>query len=256
MYGYIYLTTNLINNKKYIGRKISSKFLENKYLGSGIGLKRAVKKYGKENFSVKLIEECDDYDSLVEREIYWIKYYDAVKSDEFYNESHGGYKEGFVPGENNIAKTQRAREINSKAHKGKSMPIEIREKISKTLKGHPGYWKGKKGTFSPETLKRMSILKTIFNKTKGKEIYKKISESAKGNKMMNKNNVYKRVHPHEFDKYLNDGWVFGGVPRTKNLPTNKKGIHKGNMYILVPKEKLDEYIKDGWALGKPNKENN
>ena len=117
MYGYIYLTTNLINNKKYIGRKISSKFLENKYLGSGIGLKRAVKKYGKENFSVKLIEECDNYDSLVERETYWIKYYDAVKSDEFYNESYGGYKEGFVPGENNIAKKQRAREINSKAHK-------------------------------------------------------------------------------------------------------------------------------------------
>ena len=34
MYGYIYETTNLINGKKYIGKKASTKFLED-YYGSG-----------------------------------------------------------------------------------------------------------------------------------------------------------------------------------------------------------------------------
>ena len=38
MYGYIYKTTNLITKKFYIGKRVSSKFLGNKYLGSGVRL--------------------------------------------------------------------------------------------------------------------------------------------------------------------------------------------------------------------------
>ena len=52
MIGYVYLTTNLINNKKYIGRRTSEVFLDTKYLGSGIHLLNAVKKYGKENYEL------------------------------------------------------------------------------------------------------------------------------------------------------------------------------------------------------------
>lgn len=36
MYGYIYLTTNLINGKKYIGQHASPKFEPDKYIGSGV----------------------------------------------------------------------------------------------------------------------------------------------------------------------------------------------------------------------------
>lgn len=72
MVGYVYITTNLINNKKYIGRKVSKIFLENKYLGSGVHFQNAVKKYGSENFKVELIEACDTYDELVEKETYYI----------------------------------------------------------------------------------------------------------------------------------------------------------------------------------------
>lgn len=42
MFGYIYLTTNVINNKVYIGQKKSNKFLYNNYLGSGKLLKEAI----------------------------------------------------------------------------------------------------------------------------------------------------------------------------------------------------------------------
>ena len=51
MFGYIYKTTNLINGKIYVG-KHKGAFTE-KYLGSGVHLKRAVKIYGKECFSVE-----------------------------------------------------------------------------------------------------------------------------------------------------------------------------------------------------------
>ena len=49
MKGYIYLTTCLVNGKKYVGQSINLRNI-NTYLGSGIAFKCALKKYGKDNF--------------------------------------------------------------------------------------------------------------------------------------------------------------------------------------------------------------
>lgn len=91
MYGFVYITTNHINGKKYIGQKRYDKANKWKsYLGSGIHLKRAISKYGSENFSKEIIEDCKTKECLDEREKYWIEHYNAVKSDEFYNIASGG----------------------------------------------------------------------------------------------------------------------------------------------------------------------
>ena len=89
MYGYVYMTTNRVNGKRYIGKKVSKKFEPN-YLGSGTYLKNAISKYGSENFSVEVIEECSSRDILCQREMYWISYYNAAESPNFYNMSYGG----------------------------------------------------------------------------------------------------------------------------------------------------------------------
>ena len=135
MFGYIYLTTNLINGKKYIGRRKSEVFLGNRYLGSGIHLKRAVKKYGKENFSVEFIESADTFNDLVELERYYIRLSDAVNCDMYYNQSYGGETEGWDKGDGNIAKRPDIRKVNSEKHRGKKMPNDFGEKISEILKG-------------------------------------------------------------------------------------------------------------------------
>ena len=82
----VYLITNKINNKKYVG---ADKNNNPKYFGSGLKIKLALKKHGKENFNKEIIEECD-LNNLYKREKYWIKFYDAVVSNEFYNISEGG----------------------------------------------------------------------------------------------------------------------------------------------------------------------
>lgn len=92
MLGYIYLTTNIINNKKYIGQRRAfdcSPEIDD-YLGSGTILQRAIKLYGKENFTKEILEYCDSIDELNEAEKKWIAYYNAVLSDEFYNIASGG----------------------------------------------------------------------------------------------------------------------------------------------------------------------
>ena len=90
MYGYIYKTTNLINNKIYIGQKKSDKFLGESYLGSGKILKEAIEKYGENNFNVVLLESIDDVSFMDEREIYWIDYFKSTDPNIGYNLSEGG----------------------------------------------------------------------------------------------------------------------------------------------------------------------
>ena len=91
MYGFIYITTNNINGMKYIGQKQYDKNGKWKtYLGSGIYLKRAINKYGENNFTRKIIEECETKEKLDSREIYWISFYNAVNSEKFYNIANGG----------------------------------------------------------------------------------------------------------------------------------------------------------------------
>lgn len=96
MYGFIYITTNMVNNKKYIGqRKFYGKWQE--YLGSGTLIRRAIEKYGRNAFSRKCISVAETADELNEQEIYWIDNYAANYSDEYYNVSGGGWAGGMRP---------------------------------------------------------------------------------------------------------------------------------------------------------------
>ena len=96
----IYKITNKINNKAYIGQSID---IENRWrqhkLCSFIETKteynspihQAIRKYGLENFSFEVLEECEP-EQLNEREIYWIDYYQTfpVSSGKGYNQTIGG----------------------------------------------------------------------------------------------------------------------------------------------------------------------
>lgn len=67
MYHIVYLTTNLVNNKIYIG--IHSTYnLEDGYLGSSSNLKQAIKKYGINNFSRIIIHYCLSREELYQWE--------------------------------------------------------------------------------------------------------------------------------------------------------------------------------------------
>lgn len=59
----VYQTTNKLNNKIYIGVH-STKNINDGYLGSGTALKKAVKKYGKQNFK-RIILNFSLYQSII-----------------------------------------------------------------------------------------------------------------------------------------------------------------------------------------------
>ena len=84
----IYKTINLINNKFYIGKHQCST-LEDGYLGSGVALKEAITKYGKENFKREILFIFDnEVDmNLKEKELVTI---DLVNDPNCYNLTVGG----------------------------------------------------------------------------------------------------------------------------------------------------------------------
>lgn len=84
--AFIYKTTNLVNNKIYVGK---AKYNNPNYFGSGLKITSAIKKYGKHNFTKTILEECDD-EIVSEREIYWISYFRSTDDSIGYNISQGG----------------------------------------------------------------------------------------------------------------------------------------------------------------------
>ena len=79
--GYIYVITNLINSKKYVGKTtitIEERFNEHckdsqKERCEKRPLYDAFNKYGIENFKIEQLEYIEDDSKLSDREIYWIK---------------------------------------------------------------------------------------------------------------------------------------------------------------------------------------
>lgn len=83
MIGYVYLTTNLVNGMMYIGSHLGE--FTTRYLGSGPKLREDVNRYGRLNFEVQLLEECDTIEELHEAEKRHQLENDVVNSNMFYN---------------------------------------------------------------------------------------------------------------------------------------------------------------------------
>lgn len=97
--GYIYKIENMINHKAYVGqtkRSIIERWKEHLIDSEtkNYSLYRAIRKYGKNNFNLSLLEECDN-DKLDERERYWIKQLNSY-GETGYNMTEGG--QGFSKG--------------------------------------------------------------------------------------------------------------------------------------------------------------
>jgi hypothetical protein len=87
---YIYKVTNEINDKVYIGLStVKSKYNRKNYYGSGLLIKKALKKYGKENFRKEILFESDNIEELKEMEIQLIRESNELGEDS-YNIAEGG----------------------------------------------------------------------------------------------------------------------------------------------------------------------
>lgn len=106
----VYKTTNKVNGKIYIGVHKTTN-INDGYLGSGVFLKQAIEKYGRENFDREILHNCDTYEEVlqIESDIVDEKF---VSRNDTYNIALGG---GFGNlGESiNLKISQRRREAHA-----------------------------------------------------------------------------------------------------------------------------------------------
>lgn len=113
---YIYRITNKVNGKTYVGQHKYKKLNEN-YMGSGVHLRRAQKKYGMESFEKEIlvfnISKLEHVNLLEETFIAAER--EKVGRENCYNIANGG--EGFSG-----KRSEETRKRMSESHKGKQGP--------------------------------------------------------------------------------------------------------------------------------------
>lgn len=67
-YHFTYKTTNLINNRYYLGMHSTNR-IDDGYLGSGKRLYYELNKYGRDNFKFEILKQFDSREELVQAEI-------------------------------------------------------------------------------------------------------------------------------------------------------------------------------------------
>jgi len=121
----IYKIINISNNKIYVGQDSKNR---KDYFGSGLLIKKAIKKYGIENFKKEILEECNKTIAN-ERETFWIRELKSYDRSVGYNISNGAFGgDTITNNENKEAILEKKR----KSMSGKMHTIKTKRKIRKS----------------------------------------------------------------------------------------------------------------------------
>lgn len=168
---HIYKITNNINNKYYYGVHKGNN--TEKYMGSGVALKRAQEKHGLENFSKEILlwfdteEEAYEYEAVIVNQ-------EMVDNPMCYNLVIGGMLNGSLPGRNISTYTRKAMSKGQKKwwKENEHRKDEIYKKIADKNRGR------KNSDEALLNLKKAAKLRGAHSA----DVYEKIAESNRGQK--------------------------------------------------------------------------
>jgi group I intron endonuclease len=214
LFNFVYITTNLINRKQYIGDHSTNDTNDN-YLGSGRPyFQRALKEYGKQNFKREILEFFPNKQEAFDAQEKYIIKYNTLSPNGYNISPKGGH---------NVKDcwSEESKQKCAKTQTGKSHSEETKRKISLNThrnfrkKGHVSPLKGKH-FMSDKAKEKISIARK--GKEKSKEHREKIQRSVRESwkdthieKFMWVCNFTKNkyINIKEKEKYLNLGYIIG-----------------------------------------------
>lgn len=232
----IYKTTNIINDHFYIG-KHQCENLNDGYLGSGIKLKQAIKKYGRENFKREILFIFDNEVEMNNKEKELITE-TLVKDPMCYNLTIGGEGGPIFLGRHHSNETKQLLRENHKEVKLTDAQIKKSiEKSRKTRMEKYGSWNPPSATKekSKEKTRKKSLL------TEEEKMQRMIEANKRRSETLKAKNMHLTAEQKQHLSTLNKG----------KAPSNKGHIcitkDGKNKYISI--NDLALYETDGWKRG-------
>lgn len=248
-YGFIYITINMINGKRYIGQKM---FREkwNGYLGSGIYFKKAIRKYGRENFYRDIVDIAYSKEELDRLEKEWIDNCNAIENDGFYNIAEGGEGGYLLSGKTEFEKQNIYKKISS-SNKGVKLSKMARDNISKGHLGIEPWNKGVSGysVHSEKTKLAMKLRQTgesnsFYGKKHKDETKLKFSEMRTGKNNPRAKRVICITTGKEFNT-IKDGATYYNIRGKASISSCCNGKLKSAGKHPITGEKLIwKYLED------------
>lgn len=237
----IYKITNLINGKIYIGytkNTLEKRFAEHacyKYDDhSRMPIVGAIKKYGKENFKIELIEESEDDEYIhKERESFWIKELRTQDKTIGYNVADGGEGGDTLSNNPHLEEIRERMKKSSKHRIGFHHSEETKAKISRANKGKPGY--------KPTEEQRKKISERLKGE-KNPNFRKHLSDERKQQmKDLHTNNFYwnNGIENKRSKECPGEGWVKGMLVTEESKQIRSKA-HKGQKSAFKGKRHTEE----------------
>lgn len=168
-YHFTYKTTNLINNRYYLGMHSTNR-LDDGYIGSGKRLYYELNKYGRKNFKFEILKQFNSREQLVEAETSLISE-EVLKDPNCLNMVVGSGGNVGKGGEHLGGDCWAAANKYWKTEEGFKKKSETAKKVAKRRiqegtwnvfqKGNQ-VWKGRKHT--PETIEKMKETKKVMGK--------------------------------------------------------------------------------------------
>jgi len=187
-YHFVYVTTNLITGKKYVGDH-STNNLDDKYLGSGRPyFQNALNEYGKDNFKREILEFFDTKEEAFNTQEKYIKEFDTLYPNGYNLSPTGGVGLVGCFSEKTRKNMSISRSGNKNGMYNKKHTEEAKRKQSEARKGKEPWNKGKTNIYSEETIKKMKNVShkgdknPMFQKHHNKETLIKISTTKMGKK--------------------------------------------------------------------------
>lgn len=197
---HIYKITNDINGKFYYGVHNGSN--TEKYMGSGIALKKAQDKHGLNNFSKQIllwfdtIEEAYEYEAVIVSE-------KLIKSKNCYNMRVGGCG-GSVKGKENpnygLKRSDEYKAKMSEAQKGRIISEDHRRNISNAKKGCTPWNKGITG-FKHTEEARLKMSKALKGRVFDEEHQKNLKIAAAKRKKKTCEYCNREFQPNMYSRY-------------------------------------------------------
>ena len=268
---YIYLITNNVNGKTYIGQRHLRKYktkivtpLTDGYMGSGKYIVRAENKYGLNNFNKEILAICHDDNVSNILEISYIALYKSIGKAE-YNIAEGGYADSrkYLSDEEKIKLQEKittrlnspeVKKRMSDSHKGKStwnkgvsMSEESKEKIKESLSKMNCSEKSKKAAetrrkkgYKISEEHRLALINSHLGKHRSKESVEKTASKLRGRKRTEEQK--QRMREAQLKRYKT--YVVSEETKTKLSIANKGQIPymKGKHHTEEAKRKISDKV--------------